>query len=79
MADFMIHFLFCNVLICLIIGILLGVKRLSRPLLTSRMQYTIWFLLFGCLAAPFLPARSARFLPHFSWFENKSDRSHVVL
>ena len=75
MADFMIHFLFCNVLICLIIGILLGVKRLSRPLLTSRMQYTIWFLLFGCLAAPFLPARSARFLPHFSWFENVSDVS----
>lgn len=69
MAHFIIRFLFCNLLICLAVGVLLGAKRLFRRCLTSHMQYHLWFLLLGILAVPFLPIRLSGFLPFFSWFE----------
>ena len=43
MADFMIRFLICNVLICGIIGIFLIIKHLFKNSLSSRMQYNLWF------------------------------------
>ena len=46
MSDFMIRFLICNLWISCIIGILLVVKKLFKKILTSRMQYNLWFLLF---------------------------------
>lgn len=67
MEDFIIHFLLCNILISVIIGMLLAVKRLLRKTLTSRMQYNLWFLLLGLLAVPFLPAGQLEHLPFFSW------------
>ena len=45
MADFMIRFLICNILLCGIIGILLFLKRIFKNCLSSRMQYNLWFLL----------------------------------
>ena len=69
MAHFIIRFLFCNLLICLAVGVLLGAKQLFRRCLTSHMQYHLWFLLLGILAVPFLPIRLSGFLPFFSWFE----------
>lgn len=60
MADFMIRFLLCNILLCGIIGILLLVKHIFKDSLSSRMQYNLWFLLLGILAVPFLPFRFFR-------------------
>ncbi len=60
MADFMIRFLLCNILLCGIIGILLLVKHIFRNSLSSWMQYNLWFLLLGILTVPFLPFRFFR-------------------
>ncbi len=57
MADFMIRFLICNILLCGIIGIFLLMKHILKNSLSSRMQYNLWFLLLGLLAVPFLPFR----------------------
>ncbi len=70
MADFMIRFLLCNVLLCGIIGILLLIKYLFKNSLSSRMQYNLWFLLFGLLAVPFLPFRLLQQSELFLWFQN---------
>lgn len=70
MADFMIRFLICNLLICGIIGILLLMKSLLKNSLSSRMQYNLWFLLFGLLAVPFLPFRFFQRSERFLWFQN---------
>lgn len=57
MADFIIRFLICNVVICGIIGMLLTARRIFQNVLSRRMQYNLWFLLIGVLAVPFLPFR----------------------
>lgn len=75
MADFMIHFLFCNLCISIIIGILIVFKRIFRKLLTSRMQYSLWFLLLGMLAVPFIPVQLTGFPQLFSWLESLKIRS----
>lgn len=67
MADFMIRFLICNVLLIGIIGILLLAKGIFKNSLSSRMQYNLWFLLLGLLAAPFIPLRPIGFLQILSW------------
>lgn len=72
MADFMIRFLICNLLICGIIGILLLMKSLLKNSLSSQMQYNLWFLLFGLLAVPFLPLRLLKQSELFLWFQNRN-------
>ena len=67
MANFMIRFLFCNLFICMIIGLLFAARRLFQNELTSRMRYHLWFLLFGLLAVPFLPVRSGSFPHLYAW------------
>lgn len=67
MANFMIRFLFCNIFICIMIGVFLAARRFFRNSLTSRTQYNLWFFLFGLLVIPFIPMRPGRFLPVFSW------------
>ncbi len=67
MANFMIRFLMCNVLISGIIGILLIVKRIFQKNLSSRMQYNLWFLLLGLLTVPFIPVRLTGFPQILSW------------
>ena len=67
MANFMIRFLFCNFFICVIIGILLAARRLLKSILTNRMQYNLWFLLFGLLAIPFVPIPSGKLSHFLSW------------
>lgn len=61
MADFMIHFLICNLFICALVGILLAARHLLRNILSGRMQYHLWFLLLGLLTVPFLPLRLTGF------------------
>lgn len=75
MADFMIHFLICNLFISGITGILLILKRVSKNSLTSRMQYHLWFLLLGLLTIPFIPTRPIGLLPIFSWLEKLKNTS----
>ena len=67
MADLMIRFLLCNVFISGIIGILLMIKRIFKNILSSRMQYNLWFLLLGLLAVPFIPFRFISLPQIFSW------------
>lgn len=67
MADFMIRFFLCNVFISAIIGLLLIVKRIFKNILSTRMQYNLWFLLLLLLAVPFLPFRPAGFPQLLFW------------
>ena len=72
MADFMIRFFICNVLIIGIIGILLIAKRIFKNSLSSRMQYHLWFLLLGLLAVPFMPFRFIGLPQIFAWLSSLS-------
>lgn len=69
MADFMIRFLICNILLCGIIGIFLFMKHILKNSLSSRMQYNLWFLLLGLLAVPFLPFRFFKSSELFVWMK----------
>lgn len=66
-ADFMIRFALCNVWISGIIVMLLIIKRLLKHILSSRMQYNLWFVLLGLLAVPLLPIRIPGFFSILSW------------
>ena len=70
MADFMIRFLICNLLLCGIIDILLLMKHLLKNCLSSQMQYNLWFLLLGLLAVPFLPFRFFKLSEMSVWFKS---------
>lgn len=67
MADFVVRFLLCNLLISGIIGILLLFKQIFRNILSSRMQYHLWFLLLGLLVIPFLPFPFVSFVQLLAW------------
>lgn len=67
MADFMIRFALCNVWISGIIVMLLIIKRLLKHILSSRMQYNLWFVLLGLLAVPLLPIRIPGVFSILSW------------
>ena len=67
MADFMIRFFICNVLISGIIGILLLAKRIFKNNLSGRMHYNLWFLFLGLLVVPFIPFRLISLPQIISW------------
>ena len=69
MGNFAIQFLISNIFISIIIGILFAARRILKRCLTSRMQYNLWFFMFGCMAVPFLPAVPAPFLQFFTWLK----------
>lgn len=75
MADFMIRFLLCNLLISLIIGILFTAKRLFHNHLTGRMHYHLWFLMLVLLAVPFIPAPLPTGHDIISWITNFKNAS----
>lgn len=75
MDTFMIQFLICNVLVSIIIGMLLAVKRLLKNSLSGRMQYNLWYPLLALLAVPFIPLQPDRLLRTFSWFKTIQDMS----
>ncbi len=58
MTAFIIRFLTCSLAVTAMIGVLLAAKYGFRQVLSSRMQYHLWFLMLGLLAVPFLPVRS---------------------
>ncbi len=67
MSEFMIRFLVCNLLISGIIIILLLLKYCLKSILTSRMQYNLWFILLALLTVPLLPVRPIRFSEIAAW------------
>ena len=67
MEVFGVRFFLCNILICIIIGMLLIAKRALNNYLTSRMQFHLWFLLIGLLAIPFIPLRPIGFPQFLFW------------
>lgn len=67
MSGFMIRFLIGNVLISGIIVILLIIKRILKNIITSRLQYNLWFLLLALLAIPFFPFRLIGFPQILIW------------
>lgn len=69
MTDCFVHSLICNIFISAIIGVIIFAKRLCKNILSSRMQYNLWILLFVLLAVPFLPLRSIGFSGMFSWLD----------
>lgn len=71
MADFMIRFLICNLLLCGIIGIIFLMKHVLKNSLSAQMQYHLWFLLLGLLAVPFIPFRFPRLSSLFFWIKNQ--------
>lgn len=56
--GFMSRFLLCSLLLCGIIGIFFGIRRLLGRLLGAHLQYRLWLLLLILLAVPFLPQSS---------------------
>lgn len=56
--GFMNRFLLCSLLLCGIIGIFFGIRRLLGRLLGAHLQYRLWLLLLILLAVPFLPQSS---------------------
>lgn len=67
MNDFILRFLVSNVLLCLLLGILLLIKRAFARILTSRMQYMLWLIFLCLLAVPFLPVRFASVFHILHW------------
>lgn len=61
MQYFIIRFFLINLFICIPTGILLLTKRVCRHILTSHMQYHLWFVFLGLLAIPFLPVSFSGF------------------
>lgn len=57
MTDFAVRFLLCNGIITLVTGLLLLLKRFGACMLTSRMQFRLWYLLTGLFLLPFIPIR----------------------
>ena len=56
--GFMSRFLLCSLLLCGIIGLFFGIRRLLGRLLGAHLQYRLWLLLLILLAVPFLPQSS---------------------
>ena len=64
MTYFSFRFLICNAIICIFLGILLGLKKLLQNQLPARMQYNLSIIFLVVLIVPFLPISSAAsFIP----------------
>ena len=59
MTYFSFRFLLCNAIICIFLGILLGLKRLLQNQLSARMQYNLSIIFLVVLIVPFFPIKSA--------------------
>lgn len=53
--TFPIRFLSCNLILILLLGLILGFKRIFRKQLTVSSQYYIWYIFLLALLVPFLP------------------------
>lgn len=72
MADFMIRFLLCNMIVIGMTGLLFILRLLLKNCLSPRLQYNLWLILLGLLAVPFIPLRPLSFSRIFLWLKNLS-------
>ncbi len=55
--TFPIHFLICNVLISIFLGLILFSKKILKKHITLKTQYHLWYIFVFSLFLPFLPYR----------------------
>lgn len=72
MADFMIRFLLCNMIVIGMTGLLFILKLLLKNCLSPRLQYNLWLTLLGLLAVPFIPLCPLSFSRIFLWLKGLS-------
>ena len=81
MERFMIHFLFCSLLLCGIIGIFFFLRTVFKTLLVGRMRYHLWLVLLILSVIPFLPGLPFKFSGNILWSflpSNHSFSFHAV-
>ncbi len=54
MTDAIVRFFLCNIFVSIILVVFLLTKRLFRGVLSGRMQFNLWFPIFGLLAIPLI-------------------------
>lgn len=62
-ASFFLHFLFCNLVLSILLVLIEGSRKLFAKHLTVKADYSIGFILFALLAFPFLPSSFFSFNP----------------
>ena len=81
--SFPLHFLACNALVSLLLGLILAVKRLFKKHMTVNAQYHLWHIFVFSLLLPFWPCRivtPGRFLLQIQqWFTSNAGSSAAIL
>lgn len=65
-----VHFLMCNVLLSMFLGIILLVRKISSRHLTIPVRYRLWHLFTAALFLPFLPWRQLSPQEFLFWIQN---------
>ncbi len=55
---FALHFLLCNLVITILLGLILSVKKIFKKHLTIGSQYQLWYIFVCAAIIPFIPLRS---------------------
>lgn len=53
--TFSIHFLICNIIVGILLGIILFFKKILKKHVTADVQYYIWYIFAAALILPFVP------------------------
>lgn len=65
-----VHFLMCNVLLSMFLGIILLVRKISSRHLTIPVRYRLWHLFTAALFLPFLPWRQLSPQEFLFWIQD---------
>ena len=65
-----VHFLMCNVLLSMFLGIVLLVRKISSRHLTIPVRYRLWHLFTAALFLPFLPWRQLSPQEFLFWIQD---------
>lgn len=63
---FALHFLLCNLVITILLGLILSVKKIFKKHLTISSQYHLWYIFVCAAIIPFIPLKS---IPPASLFQ----------
>ena len=55
---FALHFLLCNLVITILLGLILSVKKIFKKHLTISSQYHLWYIFVCAAIIPFIPLKS---------------------
>ena len=79
-ANSAIHFILCNLGLCAVTCVFLGIRRLFVKKLSPNSRYALWYLYFLLLALPFLPAGLPGLQAQISsWFFSEGGKNTAVL